>query len=72
MVGAPEVHATTVLAILLRAGPAARRPSLARAAAPALWQGTRDATSFGNDCMQEPVPGDAAEPGARCPRTAST
>ncbi|HYZ21066.1 MAG TPA: carboxylesterase family protein [Rhodopila sp.] len=31
---------------------------------PPAWQGTRDATAYGNDCMQEPVAGDAALPGA--------
>lgn len=31
-----------------------------RAPQPVAWQGVKDATSFGNDCMQKPFPSDAA------------
>ncbi|NVK57107.1 MAG: carboxylesterase family protein [Alteromonadaceae bacterium] len=31
-----------------------------RAPQPSSWQGVKDATSFGNDCMQKPFPSDAA------------
>jgi para-nitrobenzyl esterase len=39
---------------------------------PAPWSGVREATAYGNDCMQLPFPSDAAPLGTRRPRTACT